>query len=553
MSVIWINTNRVDIQDDIPESAKKLTNWVLLSLKKALDMSDAQLIEIEKNSNSTREAIFSALKEKKLLNDPKVAVKLFWIDAFEYYSLFNKSVFNNKNVLSTALNNDIDIFKISSFALPIRTLLMNDFQANKSLADIILKSYVKSNKNISDIEVFISQIAWDNSEITEQLKKMYEKYLKAAHKLHSNDVKNQALLLSTSKNKDLYKLFTDKDIINKSWEIDNKTSKLWSKEVSDAIKNSTTKNTKESIIEFLLSKIGLKTKDLKIAEITSLIEAIFNVLQIQKLSADAQIEIDNYDEKWEDNTGKVWKENTWLEKDDSDKFDYCLNNESCSFAYSLSWEWNYIINTGYNNITISKNEYKSFSPNSLENFIKLNALLYQCGLSFILENKYKNWFFQLMQNRHVWFSAQWGQWFSHFFQLDALNVIANLIWVPKNLYWKDSSVWRFSDKQTAKQAFQSIHSSWNINNENITKAWGGFLDHSATQVKLQKMWILWENWWFEVKRAEEVLKEWGYTNEESTENREINNVINIDFANSNKNTHNINNNGNLNEEIKLTA
>jgi len=43
---------------------------------------------------------------------------------------------------------------------------------------------------------------------------MYEKHLKTAYKLHSKDIKNQALLLSTSKNKNLYKLFTDKKIIS---------------------------------------------------------------------------------------------------------------------------------------------------------------------------------------------------------------------------------------------------------------------------------------------------------------------------------------------------
>jgi len=518
MSVYWMNTNTEVLHDNIPESAKKLTNRVLLSLQDIVKMSDEELSKIETNSDSTREAVWTVLKKKKLLNDPKIAIKLFWIDVIEYYSLFNKSVFNNKDVLLAALSNNADILNLSTFRVPIRTLLTNDFQENKFLADSILKNYVKNNTHISDIEIFISQISWENSQATEELKKMYEKHLKNAHKIHSNDVKNQALLLLSSSNSDIFNLFTSAKIVSKSWEIDANISKLWSKEVSDTFKNNSSEVSKENIVEFLLQKIWLQTKNLKIPEVSSLIDAIYNVLTLQKSWDDADVNLDIDRNDWCEYEWENWKSNTWIDDRDSEKFDYCLNNEHCSFAYSFSWEWNYIIDTWYNNITISKQDYKNFSPNSLENFIKLNALFYQCGLSFILEDKYKKWFFQLMKNRHVGFSAQWWQWFSDFFQLDALNVIANLIWIPKNLYWDDSSIWKFPDKQTAKDAFKSIHSSGNINDENVTKAWWGFLGHSAVQIKLQKIWILWENWWFNSITAEWILKKWWYIeNDESKE------------------------------------
>ena len=447
----------------------------------------------------------------------ELAKFLFKIDPFEYYRKFHWSVFNDKKVLSTALNRDADIFKIPYFSGPITNLLINNFEENKSLANILLKSYVKKRIDISGVETFIKQISWTNSQISEQLKKMYEKHLKTAYKLHSKDIKNQALLLSTSKNKNLYKLFTDKKIISEFWEINLKEAKKWSKDISEWIENSSLKGNKESIIQFLLSKIWLQDNDLKVPEIWSLIEGIFNVLQIQKSSVDANIEIEDNNKEWEDTNRESGELNSWVEKDDIEKFDYCLNNENCSFSYSLlDWD-KYIIDTWFNNITISKQDYKEFSPYSLENFIKLNALMYQCGLSFILEDKYKKWFFQLMKNRHIGFTPQWGQWFTDFFQLDALNVIANLVWIPKNLYWKDSSVWKFSDKETAKQAFQSIYSTWKINDESISTAWGLLINQSAIKETLLDMEVLKTNGGLDSVKAEWILKDGGYTKEQESE------------------------------------
>jgi len=68
-------------------------------------------------------------------------------------------VFNDKKVLSTALNRDADIFKIPYFSGPITNLLINNFEENKSLANILLKSYVKKRIDISGVETFIKQIS----------------------------------------------------------------------------------------------------------------------------------------------------------------------------------------------------------------------------------------------------------------------------------------------------------------------------------------------------------------------------------------------------------
>ncbi len=507
-----------DKVENIDTSPKKIqiSNRILSILQPDLHLTNSELNEIEKNSTSTRDTITALLKKKNLLSDPKIAIKLFWIDAFEYYSLFNKSVFNNKDVLLAWIKNDIDIYKISTFALPINNLLHKDFSEHKLLADLILKKHVKKSTKFEDVEVFIKQIAWDNSECEKTLMKMYESHLKIAHKLNSNDIKSKALILAS--NKDLYNIFSlfkNSKILNKTLELDKKIAKDWSIEIWKLVADNNFENTKENVSEFLMKKIWIKSDNLKNPDVLSLIHAIYSVLQINIVSQDSSIDIDSDSNKFT----KDIEWDSWSNLDDTnnEKFDYCNDDSNCNCVYNYTSWWSYIIDTQSSKITISKNEYEQFSPNSLENYIKLHDLLSECGLKFLLHSKYKSEFFLFMQSKHTWFSPMWWSGFTKILRLDVLNVLANMIWIPENLYWEGSNIWKFPDINTAVEALKSIYSSWDINGEKVAKAWWWLMDNAAAEVRLQDINVLWENWGFSLSKAHEILKKWWYTSKDSVE------------------------------------
>ena len=111
-----------------------------------------------------------------------------------------------------------------------------------------------------------------------------------------------------------------------------------------------------------------------------------------------------------------------------------------------------------------------------------------------------------------------------------------MIWVPKNLYGEGSNTWEFPDITTAIDALKAIYYLGDINWENITKAWWGFIDNSAAEVKMQEIWILWKNWGFSLTKAQDILKQWWYIQEAANDRLYDENMTDINqFRTNNQN------------------
>ena len=177
--------------------------------------------------------------------------------------------------------------------------------------------------------------------------------------------------------------------------------------------------------------------------------------------------------------------------------DYELLNFCESWCYLFSVWSNYQITTSENSkIEISKEEYKKFNSISLENYLNFNSILSKIGCEFLLEDKYKTGFIQLLKNKFNGFNYTFWEGFSELYALNKINIISNLIWIPENPYNKDWELWKFDWLISAMNILEKVNGEKKI-------IWPNIIEE-----KMQKSGILWKNWDFSVIESEKILKEW---------------------------------------------
>jgi hypothetical protein len=85
---------------------------------------------------------------------------LFNINYKSYIKFFDKSLLNNKEILSILLKKDSEIFR-NNFEIKdlVYKLLKKDYSKNKNLAFLVLNNFIKNNSSIDEVKAFIKDIS----------------------------------------------------------------------------------------------------------------------------------------------------------------------------------------------------------------------------------------------------------------------------------------------------------------------------------------------------------------------------------------------------------
>jgi len=505
-------------QEDKLEIWKKTKIEINKTIKQVLEIakiSDENLEKILKNTDSIKGLIEKIIKLDSLNID--LAEFLFKINSKKYINNFDKSIFQNSNILEIILKSDKNFYLKSDINKIINLKLQKDYSRNKKIWFLVLNNFVKSWTSILEVQNFIKNIAWENIEIQEELKQKYIIFLEKAWKVYQNDLKKN---LFNIEDKEILNILFKSKFIDEKWWINKKILKKYNDEINKNFANNDDVDN-SSIIIFLLQKIWLtKNQYNNEHNLKYLLDSLFKFLDIDKNIS--EIILKNEEDKIKKD--KTEEENkTNLEKNnnlknvnwkDEELLDFC--NWNCSlYSYSSSY---YEIDTWFNKTKVSKEDYKKFNSESLGNYLNFNQILYEAGLSFLFENKYKSGFIQLLKNRFLWFDYTKWQGFSEYHTLESLNIIAHLIWVPKKYYSWDWKLWRFDSIIGAMAVFNEINWTWKINNSKLSDPWAMF-SCWASEKRMLNLWILWETGDFNVTKSENILSKWWYTEEEIEKNR----------------------------------
>jgi len=413
-----------------------------------------------------------------------------------------KDIFDKNEILELILNYKPDIlenhFKIRKI---LEIKLQKDFNKNKNLAFLVLKNYIKNWESLENINNFINKISLDN-ELTKNL--LEEKFSDLLEQYWKISRRNTQKYFYNIKNEEIINLILKSKIVDKSWNINQNTIKQLNKEVTENLSVEELNNS-ENIFNFLLKKLNI-SPELLDENIKNLLNSIIDLFKINK-KIEENSEEKNLDNKKRD---KEKTDHTQVVHTTEDEFNE--NSSLLDFCYPwciLSEFWNnYEIDLWQNNkVEISKQDFNNFNEKSLENYINFLKILDQTKLSFLFENKYKSWFLQLLKNKLDWFDYRTWEWFSEFKTLQTLNLIWNLIWIPKSYYSEEWELWKFDWIITSINIFNEINSTWNINKEKIWTPWN-FIWPTIVEKRILQLWILWDNWGFNTEKASEILKKW---------------------------------------------
>jgi hypothetical protein len=85
---------------------------------------------------------------------------LFNINYKSYIKFFDKSLLNNKEILSILLKKDSEIFR-NNFEIKdlVYKLLKKDYSKNKNIVFLVLNNFIKNNSSIDEVKAFIEDIS----------------------------------------------------------------------------------------------------------------------------------------------------------------------------------------------------------------------------------------------------------------------------------------------------------------------------------------------------------------------------------------------------------
>jgi len=489
------------LQEDKVEEGLSLEEQV----EKELTSFQKRILESANLSDREKEKV---LKNKKSFSD-FINNILNWT---------NKKVLEKNEVLELLLEFKPEIFKTNILIKNIiYSKLEKDFWKNKNLAFLVLKNFIKSWEKLSDINFFIKNVSWENEETKNILEDKFSKLLEQFWRI--SKIETQKLFYNI-KDQEAIQLILNSQLINEDWKINQKILKIFEKELNNNL-ISKENNSKKEIINFLLNKFSLNLDKFKNNSIKIFIESLANLFTINK-----KIDENTKSENWDENNEK--EESNWESKIGDEKDEYLEKNmdffndynllDFCSSGCYLSDLWNnYWISINNNKIEISKEDYKKFNKDSLSNYINFNKILYEAGLSFLFENKYKSGFIQLLRNNILWFDYTKWKGFSEFNTLKTLNIIWNLIWIPETFYWKKWELWEFDWILSAIEFYKTINWTWIINKNKIWTPWW-LVWPNIIERQFLNLGIIWENGDFSVLKSESILKNWLDTKEEDGEN-----------------------------------
>lgn len=489
-----------NIQSNLVEKIWKITK-----------ISSEKVDEIVDKSENTKDIIYSIIKLDAW--NIKLAELLFSIDVMEYYSAFNPLIFNDRKVLEMALGNSPEIMNFSIVKEPL-FLALKDMKKSTKLLQIIFQNFIKQEKKLEIIEEFIQKISWWNSEKSKQLYQQYKILLLKAGNIVKNDLEKKAMNLMESKDTQAFSLMRKYTLLDEKWHINPVITQRLQKLISENINKKLLENTSESIINFLWKTIGLGQKDIQLSSVQSLLEWLYHSFSLT-------IKTEEISEKKIEWNKKIWEqendnaiqtelssENNTQEWDDVE----LLNFVNPNYSLYSSGE-NYEIKTGGDNVLFTKEDYKKLTQQSLENYIKFNSILQKTGLQFLFENKYKGDFLKFLRSELIWFNEISWEWFSDHHILGVLNTIGNLMWIPEKYYGETWELWKFDWLGKAISTFQYINATGIINGNKVAKSWWWWLvGNWASKVTFLAQDILGENGGFNIKKAETVLQENGYSN-----------------------------------------
>ncbi len=502
-------TSDDNVKENVSPAIDEFTQWILskaMSLASKDSLNEQAVSKILKKTQNTSEIISEVVK----LDSWNTELAAFLLSINSDYSIyFGKKVLSEPQILFQLLLKDKDIYKTASYAKMIDSVLLKDFETHKILAQNVLKNFVKSSSSPQEIQAFIDKIANKNEDKKKVLQSMYESELKKASKVYKKWTKDSIHILFTQC-REVYEILLNNKIIWESWDIQKGALKKYSELISAQIEKGELQSDTESLIQYLYKLLGISQGDQKIDEVKGFFVQFIPLLSIEEAIA---VQDDKTTEETEENRDKERvSEVEWLEDSTAENLEYCGVSH-----VNYSW-WSYSFNTWYTEINLSKDVIEKFNPVTLQYFLDFHGLLYQCGLSFLLADKYEWWFNQLLANELDGFNYYSWSGFDSKKSLDTLNLIAHLIGIPDKYYWKDWELWKFDTIESAKKSFQTIHETGTIKDQKIVKP-GNFLWNWASEVKLMRLGVLWRNGDFKTQRAEELLEDWHEDDTKKTQSK----------------------------------